>query len=102
MASPQASAGSALPYIDTELDAPGMRERVRQLIEQEMQSFRPPRDYVAHIRVPELALEVRPARSLPIGARAPSRRLTRGPATSTRARALPAAPRRTRNCSSPR
>lgn len=50
---------AALPYIDRELDAEGMREHVRQLIEQEMRSFRPTRDYVAHISVPELALEVR-------------------------------------------
>lgn len=52
-------AGHALPYIDKELDAPGMREHVRQLIEQEMRTFRPAPDAVAHIRVPELALEVR-------------------------------------------
>jgi hypothetical protein len=53
------NAVAALPYIDRELDAEGMREHVRQLIEQEMRSFRPSRDYVAHIPVPDLALEVR-------------------------------------------
>lgn len=49
---------AALPYVDTEIERPGMRERVRRMIEEEMQTFRPTRDYVAHIRVPELALEV--------------------------------------------
>ncbi|KAJ1632264.1 Pre-mRNA-splicing factor SPF27 [Pavlovales sp. CCMP2436] len=53
----RSTAGSALPYVDTELDRPGMREHVRSLIEAEMKSFRPSRDYVAHIPAPELALE---------------------------------------------
>ena len=50
---------TALPYIDTELHQDGMAETVRHMIEQEMKAFRPSRDYVAHIPVPELALEVR-------------------------------------------
>mmetsp|Transcript_13079 Transcript_13079/g.34086 ORF Transcript_13079/g.34086 Transcript_13079/m.34086 type:complete len:207 (-) Transcript_13079:99-719(-) len=50
-------ASSALAYIDTQLDGEGVRESVRRLIEQEMRSFRPARDYVAHLPLPELGLE---------------------------------------------
>jgi Breast carcinoma amplified sequence 2 (BCAS2) len=43
---------TSLPYIDEDAD-PKYTDRVQELIRQEMQSMRPPRDYLTKIPLPE-------------------------------------------------
>ena len=49
----------ALPYVDGQLESPGMRAVVRQLVEEEKRRFRPSRDYLAGL--PTVAPSARPA-----------------------------------------
>jgi hypothetical protein len=51
----------ALPYIDREFDDPAMQQRVRKAIENEMQTFAPPkRGYIGHLKNHSMAFERAP------------------------------------------
>eukprot|EP00299_Pterocystis_sp_00344_P013424 c6575_g1_i2.p1 GENE.c6575_g1_i2~~c6575_g1_i2.p1 ORF type:complete len:205 (+),score=47.71 c6575_g1_i2:67-681(+) len=47
----------SLPYIDTQYGEPGMKELVERMIKDEMKAFRPTKDYLSHLPLPQLNFE---------------------------------------------
>eukprot|EP00298_Acanthocystis_sp_HF-20_P026787 c4615_g1_i1.p1 GENE.c4615_g1_i1~~c4615_g1_i1.p1 ORF type:complete len:217 (+),score=77.58 c4615_g1_i1:30-680(+) len=50
----------SLPYIDTQYAEPGMKEQVEKLIKNEMKTFQPRKDYLAHLPSPPTIFERNP------------------------------------------